>query len=203
MTATDSNQSIATAEHSVTFPTHFTWFAVVATLVFVSPTRASEAITVEPDGTSYHFVSHYAVAIDAPANVVWKHLRELGSWMYEFELLPVSGTPGEEGEVRRLYSGQDFFIEITKVIPDRLFVFANLPSEFNGEHSTGVAVITLNEVDEITTVNLTMSRRYSWGSKEPNPHKSMRESAELRKRTRAKWHDRFLGRLRKLVEEGP
>ena len=47
-----------------------------------------------------------------------------------------------------------FFIEITKVIPNELLVFANLPSSINGEYSTGVAVITLSENGGLTTVRL-------------------------------------------------
>lgn len=120
--------------------------------------------------------------------------------MYEFDLSFESVAPGQEGEVRRLYSGQEFFIEITKIIPDELLVFANLPSKHNGEYSTGVAVITLSENDGITTVNLTMSRRFSWESAEPNPHRSVHESPEFHQHARAMWQDRFLGRLKSLVE---
>ena len=175
---------------------------VIAAAVFAIAAAASETITVEPDGTTYHFVSHYSVEIDAPVSDVWTQLIDVGSWMYEFDLLPESGTPGKEGEVRRLYAGQEFFIEITKVIPNKLLVFANLPANSNGEHSTGVATITLRESDGVTTVELTMSRRYSWSSAEPNPQRAMRESTGFQDRTRAMWQDRFLGRLRTLVEDG-
>lgn len=176
-------------------------FTSVAAVMLVSVATASETITPEPGESSYHFVSHYTVEVNAPASAVWKQLVDVGSWMYEFELSLESGTPGHEGEVRRLYSGQDFFIEITKVIPKELLVFANLPSSFNGEYSTGVAMITLSEANEITTVSLTMSRRYSWDSTDPNTQRSMRESPEFQERTRAMWQERFLGRLRELVEE--
>jgi hypothetical protein len=169
-------------------------------VVSTSVANGSETVTPEPDGSSYHFVSHYSVEVDASARAVWKQLVDVGSWMYEFELSVESGTPGREGEVRRLYSGQEFFIEITKIIPDELLVFANLPSKHNGEYSTGVAVITLSESDGITAVNLTMSRRFSWESAEPNPHRSVRESPEFHENARAMWQDRFLGRLKSLVE---
>ena len=174
--------------------------AVIAALS--SKAFATETITLEPDGSSYHFVSHYSVDVDAPASVVWKHLIDIGSWMYEFDLSLESGTPGQAGEVRRLYAGQEFFVELTKVVPDQLLVFANLPSSFNGELSTGVAVITLTEVAGATTVQLIMSRRYSSESAEPNPQRKMRESSEFRARTRAMWQDRFLGRLKELSENG-
>lgn len=176
--------------------------AAIATWVLgVSTTWASETVTAEPDGASYHFVAHYSVEIDRPAADVWKHLIDVGSWMYEFDLTLESGTPGQEGEVRRLYAGQDFFIEITKVIPDKLLVFVNLPSTFDGEHSTGVAIVTLEEFDDVTRVNLTMSRRYTWDKPQPNPYRSNRESAEFQERARAMWEDRFLDRLRSLAEE--
>lgn len=172
---------------------------LVAAVMLVSVATASETITSEPDDSSYHFVSHYSIEIEAPANAVWKQLVDVGSWMYEFELSLESGTPGHEGEVRRLYPGQDFFIEITKIIPNKLLVFANLPSVLNGEYSTGVSVITLTETGGTTTVNLTMSRRYSWDSTAPNPQRSLRESPEFQERTGAMWQG-FLGRLRSLVE---
>ncbi len=174
----------------------------VLALLIVTPTTttASETITPEPDDSAYHYVSHYSVKIDVPANAVWSHLVDLSSWMYEFELSVDSGTPGQEGEVRRLYSGQDFLIEITKIIPNELLVFANLPISFNGEYSTGVGVITLNESDGMTTVMLTMSRRYSWDSAEPNPQRSMRESPEFQEQSRAMWNDRFLPKLKSLAE---
>ena len=180
----------------------FVCFAVLATCVLcVSPAQASETVTAEPGGSAYHYVAHYSVEISASAAEVWEHLVNVGSWMYELDLTLESGTAGQEGEVRRLYAGQDFFIEITKVIPNKLLVFVNLPTTFDGEYSTGVAVITLDEFDGVTRVNLTMSRRYTWDRAEPNPYRSNRESAEFQERTRAMWEDRFLNRLRSLAEQ--
>ncbi len=174
--------------------------AVITATGFVTSVVAAESITSEPDGTSYHYVSHYSIKVNAPATAVWGQLIDLRSWMYEFDMSLESGTPGQEGEVRRLYPGQDFFVEVTKVIPNELLVFANLPTTFNGEESTGVAVISLSETDGVSTVRLTMSRRYSWNSPEPNPQRAMRETSEFQEHTRAMWEDRFLGRLRLLVE---
>ncbi|MGD8832113.1 MAG: hypothetical protein PVF57_16025 [Pseudomonadales bacterium] len=162
--------------------------------------RADGALTGEPDPTSYHYVAHYAVRIDASADVVWPHLRRMNEWMYEFELSHVSGTPGAEGEVRRLYADQDFFIQVTRQIPDRLLVIANLPSTFEGEYSTGVAVITLDDSnDGMTTVDLTMSRRYTWLGEGENPLRARRASAAFTESNDAMW-ERFLDRLRTLAE---
>lgn len=177
-----------------------TWFAFTATMSFTSAATASETITSEPDESSYHFVSHYSIEIAASADTVWDQLVDVSSWMYEFELSLESGTPGQEGEVRRLYPGQDFFIELTKTIPNELLVFANLPATNNGEYSTGIAVITLGEAEGITTVKLTMNQRFGWDNLEPNPQRALRESPDFQERTRVMWQKRFLGRLRSLVE---
>lgn len=177
---------------------HIAAFAV--SLLFCTSSAGAESLTPEPGGNSYHYVSHYSVEIAAPVADVWIQLTDLDSWMYEFDLAPESGVAGQEGEVLRLYEDQDFFIQTTKVIPNELLVFANLPSSMHGEYSTGAAVITLNESNGITTVNLTMSRRYSWEGTEPNPNITMRESAEFQERARAMWQDRFLDRLKTLVE---
>lgn len=171
----------------------------VVMLTGLAPSMASDAIVGEPDGNSYHFVSHYRVAIEAPAQTVWRHLTDLGSWMYDFEMSHESGVPGEEGEVLRLYSGQDFFTQITGAVTNELLVVANLPSTFKDEYSTGVAVITLNEAQGETVVDLTMSRRYTWQGDGANPMKSTRESPEFIDGTRATWR-RFLDRLRSLSE---
>ncbi|MDJ0910109.1 MAG: hypothetical protein QNI99_13010 [Woeseiaceae bacterium] len=172
----------------------------LAALACMTDVHASESISSEPGGEAYYFSSHYTVEIDAPVSAVWDQLIDLGSWMYEFEMSLESGAPGEEGEVRRLYAEQDFFIQTIKAIPNELLVFANLPATFNGEESTGVTVISLSEADGVTTVSLTMSRRFSWAGTEPNPMRAMRESPDFQERTRAMWEDRFLGRLRSLIE---
>ncbi len=177
--------------------------AAIIAIGWATPVIASESITSEPDGSSYHYVSHYSIEVNAPAATVWAQLIDLRSWMYEFDMSLESGTPGQEGEVRRLYPGQDFFVEVIKVVPSDLLVLANLPATFNGEYSTGVAVISLTESDGITEIKLTMSRRYSWDSAEPNPQRAMRESSEFQERNRAMWEDRFLERLRLLVESSP
>jgi uncharacterized protein YndB with AHSA1/START domain len=164
---------------------------------------ASETLTAEPGSDSYHFVSHYSVEIDAPVEEVWKHLVDLGSWMYEFEMAHVSGSPGRAGQVLRLYEGQEFLVQVIDVVPEELLVIANLPSNFRGERSTGTGVMTLHWNGSATTVSLTMSRRYE--AEEPDSpgfdeQRAVRESVEFRSATRAMWQDRFLARLRSLAE---
>lgn len=165
--------------------------------------HGSESLTVEPGGSSYHFVSHYTVEIDAPVEEVWEHLIDLGSWMYEFEMSHVSGPSGQAGEVLRLYEGQDFLVQVIKVVPGEFLVIANLPSTFRGERSTGIGVTGLHWNGSATTVSLTMSRRYE--QEDPGgpgfaEQRAVRESPEFEAATRAMWQDRFLARLRSLAE---
>lgn len=176
---------------------------ILAFFICIVPVSAaaSDAIVDEPDGVSYRFVSNYSVRIDAPARVVWKHLVELGAWMYEFEMSHVSGAPSGEGEVFRLYPGEDFLLQVVSLVPDRLLVVANLPSTFRDEFSTGTGVISLHESEGTTTVDVTMSRRYTWLGEGPNPVKAERKSDEFAEATRSMWQDRFLGRLRSLAQE--
>ena len=53
---------------------------------FIQSTLAKSALTPEPDGGSYQFVSHHRISIDAPVPTVWMHLPSVGGW-----------TSGEEG----------------------------------------------------------------------------------------------------------
>ncbi len=175
-------------------------FTGIALIYASMPVQASETVTLEPDQKTYHFVSSYAVVINAPANLIWPQLLDLGSWMNEFEMDLISGDPGKEGAVYRLYPGQEFYTEITKAVPGELLVLANLPSTFQGELSTGIAVVSIHEIDSVTRVDLTMSRRYTWQGEGENPLLQTRQSQQFQENTRAMWQDRFLGRLRDLSE---
>ena len=169
---------------------------------FVFPTVQAE---VEPDGlddNSYYFVSTHEVEVNSRASVIWPHLINLGSWMYEFELSHVSGPVGQAGEVLRLYPGQAFYIQILKAEVGTLLIMANLPSTFRGELSTGIGVMRLIETEEGTRVSLTMTRRYTSLEVGENSQKSSRESEAFQERTRAMWEDRFLNRLKTLSESG-
>jgi len=159
---------------------------------------SSESLIDEPDGQSYNFVSHYSVEIDAPAKQVWKHLVDLGSWMYDFEMKTVAGFDKLEGRVLRLYEGQDFHVQITKAVSDKLLVIANLPTSMEGEQlASGISVTTLTEHAGKTNVGLTMSRRYVWTGQGENHLKARRQSEAFIRNTRANWN-RFLGKLAEL-----
>lgn len=176
----------------------FTFLFIVAT--FTTNVFAGEFITLEPGTNSYQYVSSYNIKIDATTEEVWGELVNLGSWMYEFEMSNHSGNPGQVGEVLRLYPNQEFFVQITGKVKKRMLTIANLPATFNGEHSTGVGVITLNQLGSETVVDITLSRRFTWQGEGENPMKNKRESSEFQRVTGATW-TRFLQRLQELAEE--
>lgn len=160
----------------------------------------SEALTPEPSPDAYSFVTHYRIPIDAPKAQVWPYLVDLKAWMYEFELSPISGHPAQEGQILRLYTGQDFKIQITKVIPNEMLAISNLPMTFKDEHVTGVGVMTLHDKGDGTEVSLTMSRRYTWKGEGENPLRATRNSEDFHAQTKAMWQSRFLARLKCLAE---
>ena len=120
--------------------------------------------------------------------------------MDEFALTHVSGDPGAQGEVLQLYPGQEFYIQVTRKIPEKPLMIANLPSTFQDEASTGVGAIALQEAAGKTVVSVTLSRRYTWLGDGPNPMKARRESAEFQTGADALWQDRFLANLKSRAE---
>jgi len=151
---------------------------------------------------SYHFVATYEILIDRPPEDVWPVLIDQASWT-DFAMIHESGPRNAEGEVLRLYPEQEFFIEIIELIPERMFVVANLPSAIDGEESVGIAMMTLADVDGKTLVTNFMARHYNWTGDGPNPLRARRASAEFREFNRAGWEDQLLPRLRDLVEASP
>ncbi|HSG66450.1 MAG TPA: hypothetical protein VLD39_15685, partial [Gammaproteobacteria bacterium] len=161
---------------------------------------AETAIIDSELASAYHFVDTYEILIDRPPDVVWPQLVNIGSWMHEFAMIHESGPVGAEGEVLRLYEGQDFFVEIVKVVPGKLILIANLPSTMQGEEMVGVGMLTLTEVDGKSLVSNFMSRHMSWPDRAENPLRARRESAEYRELNRELWQQEFFGRLRELAE---
>jgi hypothetical protein len=162
---------------------------------------AVDSIVEEVDGKSYNYISFYEVTIDQRIGLVWPQLKNLSSWMFEFELSNVAGDIGQEGEVLRLYPKQDFFIQVAKIIPEKLFAIVNLPVKFKDELSTGNAIIHLTEVDEKTVVSITMNRRYTWLGQGENPMRAIRKSESFAMNSKVMWEEKFLGRLKQLTEK--
>jgi hypothetical protein len=174
---------------------------VVASLV--TYTASAEPFFVDSDAAdSYHFVDAYEIVIDRTPEVVWPILVDQSLWT-DFEMIHESGPRNAEGEVLRLYPGQDFFVQIVNLIPERMMVVANLPSTMEGEASIGLAMLTLADLGGKTLVSNFMVRYYDWTADGPNPLRARRESAEYQAFNREMWQERYLPRLRELAEAGP
>jgi hypothetical protein len=90
-------------------------------------------------------------------------------------------------------------VQVNGKIENKTFTIVNLPSTFNQELSTGVAIINLHQAGEETLVSLIMSRRYTWQGEGENTMKSKRASSEFQAGTSAMWND-FLSKLKSLSE---
>ena len=169
-------------------------------LTHATPTFGFEEVTGELKDDTYNFVSHYSVLIKASPEEVWSVLIQLDKWMYDFELKPLAGNDGQAGQILNLYAGQPFQIQISAAQPNRLLVIQNLPITFKNEYGTGTTVTTLHKTGEGTEVSLTMSRRYSFKGVGDNALRKQRESEVFQQQTRAMWEQRFLPKLKELVE---
>jgi len=173
--------------------------ALAAACLYKTAAHAEDFIIDSELAASYHFVATYEILIDRPPADVWPVVIDQASWT-DFAMIHESGPRNAEGEVLRLYPEQEFFIEIIELIPERMFVVANLPSTIDGEESVGIAMMTLADVDGKTLVTNFMARHYNWTGDGPNPLRARRASAEFREFNRAGWEDQLLPRLRDLVE---
>lgn len=149
---------------------------------------------------SYHFVDTYEILIDEDPPKVWPHLVDVKSWMYEFSLIHESGPRNAEGAVFRLYEDQDYFMELAKLIPEKLAVAVNLPSSVDGEQLVGIGMFTLTEVDGKTLVSTFMTRQFVQLSDTANALRERRESPEFQDDTQERWN-RFMTRLKELAED--
>jgi hypothetical protein len=147
----------------------------------------------------YHFVDTNEVLINASPEEVWPHLVNLGSWMYEFSMIHESGPRHAEGEILRLYEGQDFFLQLTKLVPGKLMLGVSLPSLEQGEELTGIGMFSLTEVNGKTLVSSFLARQSAWTLDTRNTLRETRQSAEFQQNTSDRWN-RFLTRLRELAE---
>ena len=175
-------------------------YTIVLVILASSHSVAEDFISQESAANTYNYVSNYEIAINSPPGLVWKNLENLKSWMHAFELSHHSGKKGDVGEILRLYPNQQFYIQVTGKVENKLLTIANLPSSFNGEESTGVGVISLMPRGSETLVQLVMSRRYEWIGQGENTMKVKRESKEFQGSTRQMWGN-FLNRLKELSEK--
>ncbi|VUD64903.1 hypothetical protein TDB9533_03429 [Thalassocella blandensis] len=178
------------------------WKTLVLSTFFMClsvSTYTEEFITQEPNTKSYNLVSHYEQLISAKPEIVWPHVMNLKTWMVDFEMSHVSGEIDQVNEVLRLYPEQEFYVQRTAVIPNRLLSIANLPVKYNNEVLTGIGIITLQKLGNKTLVSVTMSRRFTWLGDGDNPMKSKRLS-EVNQQRRANTWKSFLLKLQSLAE---
>lgn len=166
----------------------------------IAESKASETLSDEAAGKTYHFTTHYRSVINASPQAVWSVLIDLQAWLYEFELATEAGLAGQPGQILNLYPGQDFKLQVIASDPPRMLVLANLPLTFQGEFGTGVGVFTLHKQGDQTEVALTGSRRYTWRGDGVNPLRQRRATEQFQQASRRMWQDRFLGRLKQLAE---
>lgn len=167
--------------------------------LFYLPIAHAEPFFIDSEfANSYHFVDTYEILIERPPDVVWPQLANLASWMGA--MLHESGPVGAEGEVFRLYEGQNFFAQIVKIVPEKMLVVVNLPSSVEGEELEGISMLTLTEVDGSTLVSNFMSRHFHWIGAGPDVRRERRTSPEYQEFNREMWEEQLLPRLRELAE---
>ncbi|WP_308366237.1 MULTISPECIES: hypothetical protein [unclassified Microbulbifer] len=149
-------------------------------------------------GDSYYYVDHFETVIDKPVDEVWPHVVEMGKWMPWMTGANPESNKISEGERVHLYD--DFYIEVVKIIPQKMILLANLPNVDRGEQSQGVAMISVTEANGKTLVSIFMSRIYNWFDAEENPQRATRESSEFAKKRKAVFKDNFLVKLKQLAE---
>lgn len=159
---------------------------------------------VSAGSNAYHTSFYYEILIDRPAALIWPHLIQQSTWI-ESDFEPVSGVPGQVGNIQRLYAGQQFYMQTLKVIPEKLLLQVNLPSLYRDEYSTGVGIFTLHPVCpnarcNSTRLSVIMDRRYVWQGEGHNGTRDVRGSVDFNEATRVAWEDNYLPRLKSLAE---
>ena len=149
-------------------------------------------------GDSYYYVDHYEVMLDKGLSEVWPILVDLSSWMPGLAEANESTPTTRQGAVFHLYD--DFYIEVAKVIRDRMILLVNLPNAQDGEDTQGIAMISVHEIGERTMVSIFMSRIYFWFEAQDNPLRDRRESREFAESRRASYEDDVLRRLQEAVD---
>lgn len=161
---------------------------------------SAETVIIDSElAPSYHFVDTYEIWIDESPDKVWPHLLNVASWMYDFSMIHESGAENEEGATYRLYEGQEYYIQLAKLIPEKLVVAVNLPSSVGGEQLAGIGMFVLTEIDGKTLLSNFMTRHFVELDDSGNVLRETRVSPEFQRTTQERWN-RFLTRLKELAE---
>jgi len=155
----------------------------------------AEISNLEADlGDSYYYVDHFETVIDKPAQEVWPHVIKMGEWLpWMAEIRSVS-----EGDRVHLYG--NFYIEVVKVIPQKMVMLANLPNTDQGEESQGVVMVSISKANGKTVVSIFMSRIHNWFSTKENPQRIIRSSEEFSAKRKTTFKDNALAKLKLLAE---
>ncbi len=167
---------------------------------FTYSLNASYYLVNEPDEKSYNFVSTHSILIKAKPLEIWPQLVNFRDWMVDFDLSIYKGVEGQVGQVLRLYDGQDFFVQITSIIPYEQITLVNLPANVFSELSFGNTTIVLFEHDKHTEVRLIMSRRYTYLGTGENVALTKRKSVDFQENATRTWEE-YLGVLKSSVEK--
>lgn len=149
-------------------------------------------------GDAYYYTDHFEIIIDKPASDVWPHVVAMGTWMPWMATEDSPEGTIQEGKKVNLYG--DSYIEVVKIIPQKMVLLTNLPSIENGEQSQGIAMVSVAEADGKTLVSIFMSRIYSQMEASNNTQRITRESAEFAKQRKEVFKNNFLKKLKHLAE---
>ena len=173
-------------------------FLAILFLATVGAVSAQVSPLEEDTGDSYYYVDHYEVVLDKRLSEVWPILADLASWMPGLAEANDTIPATRQGAVFHLYD--DFYIEVAKVIRDRMILLVNLPNSQEGEDTQGIAMISVHEIEDGTMVSIFMSRIYFWFEAQDNPLRDRRESREFAESRRASYEDDVLRRLQEAVD---
>lgn len=149
-------------------------------------------------GDSYYYVDHFEVVLEKRLSEVWPTLVDLSSWMPGLAEANEPLPDMTQGAVFHLYD--DFYMEVAKIIPERMILLVNLPGSQQGEDTQGIAMISTHGVGDKTIVSIFMSRIFFWFEAEENPLRERRNSVEFVEARRSSYEDDILQRLREAVE---
>ncbi len=168
-------------------------------LSFVSIQALSQISQIDASsGDSYYYIDHFETVIDKPADEVWPHVIEMGKWMPW--MANDESKAGKISEHDRVHLYGDYYVEVVKIVPQKLIILANLPAEDEGGESQGVAMISTSEFKGKTLVSIFMSRIYYWFEDEPDPLRATRESSDFSSNRKVTFQGNFLAKLKQLAE---
>ncbi len=151
-------------------------FATAIAGAFVTSLALAQHTIIDSElAQSYFFLDHYEIIVEKTPDDVWPHVLDLPAWT---GLIHETGPEQAVGEVLRLYEGEDFFLEISNLIPDRLLVGTLQPFEIDGERSLGQVMVVLTDLGDRTLVTTFWSRHFAWPGQSPHPLRARRESSD-------------------------